>query len=169
MHCGPFIRLAAATALSAMFPAEAIAQADIHYRVQDSARAPAFPAALPRDGSAEAATQYRIEDAMQTAPMQSTKSAAHEWEAGFLTLSAIDAAVTIQCLDRQSCAEHNPIWGHHPSTSTILLSKVGLGAIHFGVFKLLATRDPKSALRLAQISAIGQAGVLMISARLPFK
>ena len=104
-----------------------------------------------------------VDDALRIAPEQRTKSAAYKWEAAFLALSAIDAAETISCLNRATCTEHNPIWGHHPSTGTTVAAKLGLGLVHFGVFKLIADRDPHTALRAAQISAAVQGGVVLLN------
>ncbi|MFL6759054.1 hypothetical protein [Sphingomonas sp.] len=96
-------------------------------------------------------------------PDQATKSAAYKWEAAFLALSAIDAAETISCLNRNRCTEGNFIWGHHPSTGTIVAAKLGLGLVHFAVFKVIVDRDPHTALRAAQISAVVQGGVVLLN------
>jgi len=98
-----------------------------------------------------------------------TRDAAYKWEAGFLVLSAVDAAETIHCLDRNTCSEGNPIWGRHPSTAKIVLTKLGLGIVHFTVFKLIADDDPKTALRAAQVSAVVQGGFVMLNAHLAFR
>ena len=109
---------------------------------------------------ARADPSYRIEE---------TRSAALKWEVGYLTLSALDAAETIHCLDRGTCKEGNPIFGKHPSTKTLILAKIGLGAIHFAAFSALNARNPKSALRLAQVSCAVQGGVAMVNARFSFQ
>jgi len=92
---------------------------------------------------------------------QKTRSAAYKWEAGFLALSALDAATTISCLNRSTCTERNPIWGRHPSTGKIVAAKLGLGLVHFVAFRAIAARDPHTALRAAQISAVVQGGVVL--------
>jgi hypothetical protein len=79
--------------------------------------------------------------------------------AGYLALSAIDAGQTIHCLDRGICEEGNPIFGKHPSAKKLILAKVGLGALHFVAFKALNDRNPRAALRLAQVSCAVQGGV----------
>jgi hypothetical protein len=117
--------------------------------------------------STEAAAQSAPTPAW--APGDSTKSAAYKWEAAYLTLSAIDGVETIDCLNRHVCSEGNPIFGHHPSTGKIVLAKLGLGLIHFTAFKLIANRDPKTALRAAQISAVVQGGVVLLNAHLTFR
>jgi hypothetical protein len=99
----------------------------------------------------------------------STRSAAYKWEMGYLGLSAIDAAETISCLNRDVCSEGNPIWGSHPSTGKIIAAKVGLGLIHFAAFKYIVDRSPKTALRLAEISAGVQGGVVLLNAHFAFR
>jgi hypothetical protein len=98
-----------------------------------------------------------------------TESAAYKWEAAYLTLSAIDGAETIDCLNRHICSEGNPIWGRHPSSTKIVITKLGLGLIHFTLFKLIADRDPKTALRAAQVSAVVQGGVVLLNAHWTFR
>jgi len=97
-----------------------------------------------------------------------TRSAALKWELGYLGLSAIDAGQTIHCLDRGICEEGNPIFGKHPSAKKLILAKVGLGAIHFAAFTALNDRNPRAALRLAQVSCAVQGGVAMLNARFMF-
>lgn len=116
----------------------------------------------------EAASQALPDDALRIVPERRTKSAAYKWEATFLALSAIDAVETISCLNRTTCKEHNPIWGHHPSTGKIVAAKLGLGLVHFGVFKLIADRNPHTALRAAQISAAVQGGVVLLNLKSTF-
>ena len=114
--------------------------------------------APPSDAAAEAVA----DQSLRIAPEQRTKSAAYKWEAAFLALSAVDAAETISCVNRATCTEHNPIWGRHPSTGTIVAAKLGLGLVHFGIFKLVADRDPKTALRVAQVSAVVQGAAVLV-------
>jgi hypothetical protein len=97
-----------------------------------------------------------------------TRSAALKWELGYLALSAVDAGQTIHCLDRDICEEGNPIFGKHPSAKKLILAKVGLGALHFVAFKALNDRNPRAALRLAQVSCAVQGGVAMLNARFMF-
>lgn len=99
---------------------------------------------------------------------QVTRSAAYKWEAGYLALSAIDAAQTISCLNRNRCTEGNFIWGSHPSTGKIVAAKIGLGLIQFGVFKLVVDHDPHSGLRVAQVSAVVQGGFVLLNLRHTF-
>ena len=81
-----------------------------------------------------------------------TKSSALKWEMAFLALSAIDAAQTIECLNRDACEEFNPLFGKRPSTKAIILTKVGGGLAHFALFSYINERSPKTALRAAQVS-----------------
>ena len=96
------------------------------------------------------------------------QSAAENWETMFLALSAVDAAETIYCLKRDLGEEGNPLFGQHPSAKTIVLTKVGAGLVHFMLFKELNRRDPKLALRTAQLSAGMQGGVVAMNARIFF-
>jgi hypothetical protein len=105
---------------------------------------------------------------LRLAPEAATKAAAYKWEAGFLVLSAIDAAQTISCLNRNRCTEGNPIWGRHPSTGKVIAAKLGLGLVHLGIFKLIADRDPHTALRAAQVSAAIQGGFVVLNAHVAF-
>lgn len=99
---------------------------------------------------------------------EDTRSAALKWEIAYLALSAIDAAQTISCLDRGECKEGNPLFGKNPSSTKLILAKVGGGLAHFAVFKYVNDRDPKAALRLAQISFGIQGSVVMLNARFTF-
>jgi hypothetical protein len=90
-------------------------------------------------------------------------------EAGFLALSAIDAAQTIGCLDRNECVEMNPLLGRHPSAAKVILLKAGMGALHLVAFKAAMKKSPTSALRLAQISCVLQGSVVGMNARMSFR
>jgi hypothetical protein len=122
----------------------------------------AFSAALsllaPSAASAEAAWTA-----------EATRSAALKWEVGYLALSAIDTGQTIDCLNRDICVEGNPLLGKHPSAKKLIFAKIGLGALHFAAFSALNKRNPKSALRLAEVSCAVQGGVAMLNARLTFR
>lgn len=97
-----------------------------------------------------------------------TKNAALTWELGFLGLSAVDTAETLSCVHRDTCHELNPLFGRHPSTMKLVAAKVGLGLIHFAAFKYINDRDPKMALRAAEISAGFQGGVVLLNAKFGF-
>jgi hypothetical protein len=83
-------------------------------------------------------------------------------------LSAIDAAQTIRCLKRDLCEEGNPLFGRHPSAGTLIAGKLGGGVLHYLLMNELNKRDPKVALRTAQISAGLQGGVVAMNARIAF-
>jgi len=108
---------------------------------------------------ARADPSYRIEE---------TRSAALKWEVGYLALSALDAAETIHCLDRGTCKEGNPIFGRHPSTTKLILGKLGFGLLHFAAFSHMNDRNPKAAMRFAQVSCFIQGGVVLLNARIAF-
>jgi hypothetical protein len=105
---------------------------------------------------------YRIEK------QEVTRRAAMKWEMIFLALSAADAAVTIDCLHRDVCEEVNPLFGKHPSTRTIVLGKIVGGAIHFAAFTYLNDRNPRVALRAAQVSVVAQGSVVAFNLRVAF-
>jgi hypothetical protein len=96
------------------------------------------------------------------------QSAAMKWETTYLALSAVDAVQTIRCLKRGLCEEGNPIFGKHPSAGTLIASKLGSGLLHYVLINELNRRDPRMALRTAQISAGLQGGVVAMNARLAF-
>jgi hypothetical protein len=100
---------------------------------------------------------------------ESTRDTANKWEAAYLTLSAIDTAQTVSCLNRGLCDEANPLFGKHPTTFKLIAAKVAMGAVHFAVFRYINGHNPKAALRMAQISAGLQGGVVLLNARFTFK
>lgn len=100
---------------------------------------------------------------------EGTRSAALKWELGYLALSAVDTAQTISCLNRGICDEGNPVFGKHPSSAKLIAAKVGLGLLHFAVFERANERNPRAALRLAQVSCAVQGGVVGLNARFSFK
>lgn len=147
----------------------------MHYRHLACIVSAAVALALPSEAVAQAARSASAQPAPQDSAQASaryrwkqTKSAAYKWEATYLALSAIDGIQTIDCLNRHVCSEGNPIWGKHPSTTKVALGKVGAGLVHFIAFKLIADRDPKTALRAAQVSAVVQGGVVLLNARWAF-
>lgn len=106
----------------------------------------------------------------QAAALQMSKlrSEAHKWELAYLTLSAIDAAQTIDCLSRDVCAEANPLFGKNPSAKTIIAAKLGASLAHYALFTYLNKRHPKSAKLGAQVSVALQGAVVMLNARAAF-
>jgi hypothetical protein len=98
-----------------------------------------------------------------------SRGEARKWEAAYLTLSAIDAAETIHCLRHDQCEEANPLFGKHPGAAKLIAGKVALGAIHFAVFERLNGRNPRAAMRFAQVSVAVQGGVVLFNARIFFK
>jgi hypothetical protein len=101
--------------------------------------------------------------------LRGIKSAALEWEIGYLALSGIDTVQTISCLHKGECKEANPIFGKHPKTGTLIAAKLAMGAAHFALFKYANDRSPMTALRMAQISCGIQGSVVLLNARFAFK
>ena len=120
---------------------------------------PAIPPAAPEAPAPR--VSYRI-------PASATAKAAVRYEIAYLTLSAIDAAQTISCLHRGVCREANPLFGSHPKPAKLIAGKIALGALHFAAFSRLNDRNPKAALRMAQISAGIQGGVVALNMRFTF-
>ena len=108
--------------------------------------------------------------AVSASPWQEkTKSTALKWELGYLALGAIDTVQTVSCLERGICAEGNPLLGKHPSTKKLIAVRVVGSLIHFGIFTYVNERNPKAAMRFAQISAGIQGTAVLLNARFTFK
>ena len=97
-----------------------------------------------------------------------THSAVMKWEVGYLALSAIDTAQTIDCLHRGECQEGNPIFGKHPKAGKLIATKLLFGAAHFALVNHWNERNPHAALRFVQGSVLMQAGVVGLNARFMF-
>lgn len=108
--------------------------------------------------------------AISAAPASAaTKADAMHWEMGFQVLSALDAAETIYCLRTSpTCEEANPLMGKHPSTLKIIAGKAIMGGLHFALVDHLADKNPRLALRVAQISVVFQGTVVGLNARIVF-
>ena len=96
---------------------------------------------------------------------EATQALAFKWELAYLALSAVDTVQTITCLKQGICQEANPLFGKNPSSSKLVLAKVGAGLVHFYAFKQTNDRSPKTALRYAQLSAGIQGSVVLLNAR----
>lgn len=86
----------------------------------------------------------------------------------FLTLSAIDAIQTIDCLNRNVCYEANPIYGRRPSTEKIIGIKVIGGVLHYLLIQELYKRDPKLTRTVQYISIGIQGSVVAANLRFSF-
>ncbi|MBS7671548.1 hypothetical protein [Croceicoccus gelatinilyticus] len=81
-------------------------------------------------------------------------------EYAFQFFNAMDYATTQRCLDRGDCVEGNPLIGRDPSTEKMIAIKAGAAAVHYGVIRYMADRDPEMAW-IAQLVSTGiQAGVV---------
>ena len=118
---------------------------------------------------ASAEPSWRTGDAASMWRAEGTQTAALKWELGYLALSALDTAQTVECLHRDVCEEANPIFGKHPSAKTLILAKLGGGLAHFALFSYMNDRNPKLAMRAAQISFALQGTVVLVNARITFK
>ena len=116
------------------------------------------PVSLPATASAAAPSAEKLR-------LDATRSAANKWELAYLALSAIDTVQTIDCLKRDVCYEANPLFGKNPKASTLIAAKVGAGLLHYGIFRYANARNPKAALRLAQVTAAVQGTVVFMNLR----
>jgi hypothetical protein len=105
-------------------------------------------------------SSYRIERDL-------TRRAAMRWEMAFVALSAADLIMTVQCIEAKKCVEANPLAKSH-STGKMIAIKSALTLGHFLFVKRLSERDPKAALRVAQMSVAVQGGVVALNARVIF-
>lgn len=94
------------------------------------------------------------------------RARALRWELAYLGLGVIDAAQTINCLNDGICVEGNPIMGKNPTPAKLLLGRLALGSIHFAVFNAINKRNPKTAMRVAQISCAVQGATVLFNARI---
>lgn len=155
-----------AASLSFVSPTPAVAQSQWQPAVSQSQLRPEVTKAEWQPELTKAQWQPAITESPWRSEL--TKSSALKWELGFLALSAIDAAQTIECLNRDACEEVNPLFGKRPSTKTIILTKIGGGLAHFALFSYINERSPKTALRAAQVSFALQGTVVLLNARVAF-
>jgi hypothetical protein len=97
-----------------------------------------------------------------------TKADAMHWELGYQALNILDTAETIDCLNRGICDEANPLFGRHPSSAKLIIAKALFGALHFVIVDRLANHNPRTALRVAQISMFAQGTIVGLNARFTF-
>jgi hypothetical protein len=118
-------------------------------------------------------TSYRIKPAATAieTPVRSyrveadlTRRAALRWETAFVILSAADLIMTVQCIEAKKCVEANPLAKSH-STGKMIAIKSALTLGHFLFVKRLSERDPKAALRIAQVSVGVQGGIVGLNLR----
>lgn len=88
-----------------------------------------------------------------------TEKEVMKWETGFVVSSALDLAITVQCIEAGKCVEANPLAKSHSTTEMIAIKSV-LTLGHYLFVKRLAKRNPKAALRFAQVSVGIQGGVV---------
>lgn len=136
--------IAIAIALGLASPAFAQSVEPVSYRL------PATPYAV---SATEPEQAYRIK-------RPANRSDVMKWEAAYLVLSAADLVITARCLEHDECIELNPVWGKKPSTEKLVIGKLIGGAIHFAAIDYISRRNPKMALRIAQISVAVQGGVV---------
>jgi hypothetical protein len=104
-----------------------------------------------------------------TPALAATKADAMRTETVFLALSAVDLGQTVYCLDKvKGCEEANPIFGKHPKAWQLIAAKVAFGGLHFVLVDRLADKNPKAALRVAQVSVVLQGTIVGLNARVIF-
>lgn len=132
------------------------------------------PAAVAVSPVAEQAVSQQQRDSWQEQQRRAANQAAwakfrgmqHDairWELGYLALSAVDAAQLIDCLHAHTCHEANPIYGRHPSTARIILTKAIGGAFHFWLVNGMNKHNPREARLTAQLSAGIQGFIVAIN------
>lgn len=115
------------------------------------------------------AVRLALAAAVAAAASPALADPAQQWEAAYLALSAADAVETVSCLHAHKCEEANPLFGRHPSTLKLIAGKALLGAVHVALFDRMHDRNPKAALRYAQVSAGLQGGVVALNLRVFFR
>lgn len=94
---------------------------------------------------------------------------AYRWEAAYQVLNIIDTVQTIRAMDSGRAVESNPIYGKHPTRGRIVATKVACAMIHGAfVVHLVKSGRPRTATRVAKISAIIQGGVVAANLRFSF-
>ena len=89
-------------------------------------------------------------------------------EITFQVLNVLDAAQTVSCLSRQTCAEGNPLYGSHPPAGQVIGIKAGMGVLHWLVFKTLIDRDSNAARWFGRLTVAVQGGVVASNLRFTF-
>lgn len=98
-----------------------------------------------------------------------TKADVMKWELGYQALTVADTALTIQCLHHvNGCEEANPLFGKHPKAWQLIAAKAAFGGLHFVLVDRLADKNPKMALRVAQVSVVLQGAIVGLNARVVF-
>lgn len=78
----------------------------------------------------------------------------------FQSLSVIDGAQTIHCLNQNTCYERNPLYGRNPSPELLIGAKLSMGVAHFLATKWMFKEDPRAA-RIFQHLSIGLQGAVV--------
>jgi hypothetical protein len=120
---------------------------------------------------AHAEESYRIPasvvEAEKLTEDQRTRRAAMRTEAAFVVLSAVDMAITVQCLKANECTESNPLAKSHSIEQMVAINSVfTIG--HYFFVKRLAKTHPKAALRVAQVSVAVRGTVVGLNIRARF-
>jgi hypothetical protein len=106
--------------------------------------------------------------AAPTPALADTKSAADQWETAFVALNVVDLVQTMDCIHRNMCDEGNPLLGKHPSDAKLIIGKVLLVGLQFAIFEHAEARNPKGALRVAQIGVGMTGATVALNARFSF-
>jgi hypothetical protein len=117
----------------------------------------------------EASSAATSLDNQRLADVPGLKRQANRWEAGFLTLSAIDAAQTCDAVGRGVAREANPLFGPSPKCGTVVAAKVAGGVLHYLLFRHTLERNPRAARLLGQLSFGLQGAVVGLNFRYTFK
>lgn len=133
----------------------------------------AEPIATDDSGRLSAAEQsrWRLEPITDRAVLGShwrlkdTRATAMRWELSYHLLSAVDTIQTVSCLRKGQCDEGNPLMGKQPKMSKMIAGKLLVSAVQVGLFKYAYDRNPRTALRMAQVSCALQGTAVLLNAR----
>jgi hypothetical protein len=92
---------------------------------------------------------------------------AEKWEYGYLALSAIDLAQTLNFGD--DAIETNPLFSKHPKPARIVAAKLAASAIHYTAFRVALSKDRCFARNMAIVSVGVQGGIVGLNLRYTFK
>jgi hypothetical protein len=78
----------------------------------------------------------------------------------FQVFNAIDAGLTIACIERPTCREVNPIYGRRPKAEMVIATKVAMGALHYFAIRQIARDDVKLARAASWVTLALMGGVV---------
>lgn len=86
-------------------------------------------------------------------------------EAAYQILNVADIVETETCLHQGTCVEANPIFGRHPSDARLIGTKVGMGLVHYLIFRKLYEDNNPHIKVFEYVSIAVQGGVVVANLR----